>query len=167
MHCGSFDNRRGTPPAIDRSFNGARFVMPCTICYNGPMTTFDPAALTFIKLSSFEFPGGVAVYEYANHPAVDGNANLLRVNAYLSKDGDFVTIRRGLLEPSFAESKLGFVSLPEDFDLRESYTEELFRGYVGSAEAAKHIIAALRLQAVPPQVLSTGKDGALRCDLIS
>jgi hypothetical protein len=130
------------------------------------MDTFDPTAFSFLKLRGFEFPGGVVVYEYANHPAVDGSPDFLRINAYLSKDGDFVTIWRGLLEPLFAESNLGFVSVPDGFDFRDCYNEDLFRGYIASAEIAAHIIKALRLDAVQPQVLSSGTDGKLRCDLI-
>src|SRR5437773_11332271 len=109
------------------------------------MNPFDPTASGFVRLQSFEFPGGVAVYEYANDAAVDGNPDFLRLNAYLSKDGDFVTVWRGLLEPLFAESHLGFADLPDDFDFHESYTEELFRGYIESQEAARLVIKALRL----------------------
>ena len=130
------------------------------------MDPFDPIASGFVRLRSFEFPGGVAVYEYANNAAVDGSPDFLRINAYLSKDGDFVTVWRGLLEPLFAESRLGFVDLPDDFEFHENFTEELFRGYIESQEAARHVIKALRLDATPAQVLSTGTDGKLRCDLI-
>jgi hypothetical protein len=130
------------------------------------MSTFDPAAAKFVRLEGFEFPGGVAVYEYVNHAAVDGRPSFLRINAYLSKDGDFVTIWRGLLEPLFAESKLGFVDVPGDFDLGETYNEELFRGYIDSVESGSHIIKALRLDAIPPQTLGTGTDGKLRCDAL-
>ena len=121
---------------------------------------FDPIASGFVD-SGFEFPGGVAVYEYANNAAVDGSPDFLRINAYLT-----VTVWRGLLEPLFAESRLGFVDLPDDFEFHENFTEELFRGYIGSQEAARHVIKALRLDATPAQVLSTGTDGKLRCDLI-
>lgn len=130
------------------------------------MSTFDPSASNFVRLEDFEFPGGVAVYEYANHAAVDGKPDFLRINTYLSRDGDFVTIWRGLLEPLFAQSHLGFVDMPDGFDFRETYTEDLFRGYIECAEAAPHIMKALRLDAVPPQALGTGADGKLRCDLI-
>jgi hypothetical protein len=130
------------------------------------MTTFDPSAFNFVRLRDFEFPGEVSVYEYANHAPVDGKADFLRINAYLSKDGDFVTIWCGLLEPLFAASHLGFVEVPDDFDFRESYTVELFKGCIDSAETAGHIIKALRLDSAPPQVLGTGVDGKLRCDLV-
>jgi hypothetical protein len=130
------------------------------------MNPFDPTAFQFVRLRGFEFPGGVAVYEYASHVVVDGNPDFLRINVYLTKDGEFVTIWRGLLEPLFAETKLGFVDMPDDFDFGRSYTEELFRGYAESDEAARHIIKALRLDTVPPQALSSGTDGKLRCDVI-
>ena len=130
------------------------------------MSPFDPTASGFIRLRSFEFPGSVAVYEYANDAVVDGNPDFLRINAYLSKDEDFVTIWRGLLEPLFAESRLGFVDLPADFDFHRNYREELFRGYIESQEAAGHVIKALRLDSVPLQALSSKSDGKLRCDMI-
>ena len=130
------------------------------------MTQFEPSAFNFVRLQDFGLPGGVSVYEYANHAVVDGKADFLRINTYLSRDGDFVTIWRGLLEPLFVESRLGFVHLPEDFDFRESYTEELFKGWIDLAETVRHIVKALRLDGAPPQVLSTGRDGKLQCDLI-
>ena len=131
------------------------------------MTEFDPGAFNFVRLRDFEFPGEVSVYEFANHPLVDGRAGFLRINAYLSKDGDFVTIWRGLLEPLFAESHLGFVQVPDGLDFRETYTEDMFKGWIGSAEVARHIIRALRLDEAPPQALSTGADGKLQCNPIS
>jgi hypothetical protein len=130
------------------------------------MATFDPSAFDFVRLRDFEFPGGVSVFEYANHKLVDGKPDFLRINAYLSRDGDFVTIWRGLLEPLFAESRLGFVDVPDGFDFREAYTEDLFRGWIDSAETAQHIVEALRLDGHPPHVLSTGADGTLGCDPI-
>ena len=130
------------------------------------MHPFDPTASGFVRLLGFEFPGGVPVYEHGNDAVVDGSPDFLRINAYLSKDGDFVTVWRGLLEPLFAESQLGFVDLQDDFDFHETYTEELFRGYIEAQEAARHVIKALRLDSTPVQVLSTGTDGKLRCDLI-
>jgi hypothetical protein len=130
------------------------------------MVCFDPTSFNFVKLRDFEFPGKVAVYEYANHPAVDGNEDFARINAYLSKDGEYVTVWRGLLEPLFVESRLGFVALPDEFDFDGSYREDLFRGYIESPEAATHILKALRLDDVPPQVLSAGADGKLQCDPI-
>ena len=130
------------------------------------MSAFDPTASGFVKLRSFEFPGGFAVYEYANDATVDGNPDFLRINAYLSKDADFVTVWRGLLEPLFAESHLGFVDLPDACDFHKKYSEELFLGYIDSQKAAGHVIKALRLDSAPHQVLGSGPDGKLRCDMV-
>ena len=127
---------------------------------------FDPSTFDFVRLQDFQFPGGVTVYEYANHPLIDGRPDFLRINTYLSRDGDFVTIWRGLLEPLFVESGLGFVEVPACFDFRESYTEELFKGWIDSSEAVAHILKTLRLDCVPPQVLSIGANGKLQCDPI-
>jgi hypothetical protein len=126
---------------------------------------FKPDAFNFVALANFQLPGGVAVYEYANHPRVDGKPDFLRINAYLSMDGAFVTVWRGLVEPLLVDAHLGSVNLPDDFDFRSTYTEELFRGWIETAEAARHILAALQLDEVPPQVLSS-VDGELRCDPI-
>lgn len=59
---------------------------------------FDPREWNFIKLEDFEIPGGVEVYEYKNHLAVNGKADFLRLNLFLTRDKDFVTIWFGLLE---------------------------------------------------------------------
>ena len=89
--------------------------------------TFDPSCWNFRKLKDFEYPGGVLVYEYDNHPVVDGAPDFLRLNLYLSKDGDYVTIWFGLLDPLFAELRLGPVQTPANFSFEE-YDEVLFRG---------------------------------------
>jgi hypothetical protein len=86
------------------------------------MTRFDPSAFKFVRLRDFAFPGGVSVYEYANRPQADGKADFRRINAYLSRDGGFVTVWHGLLEPLCAEARVGFVDVLEGFDFRESYT---------------------------------------------
>jgi hypothetical protein len=130
------------------------------------VTSFDPTAVGFVRLRDFEFPGGVTVYEYANHALVDGKADFLRINVFLSKDADFVTIWRGLLESQFAEPNLGFVQLPDGFDFHEAYTEELFKGWIDTAQVAGHVVQALRLGNTLPQVLRTGTDGKLRCDAL-
>jgi hypothetical protein len=128
------------------------------------MTGFDPTAFKFVELQDFKFPGGVSVFEYANHSLVDGKADFLRINAYLSKDGTFVTIWRGLPEPQFAEANLGFVAVPDGFDFHGVYTEELFKGWLDTAETAGHIIKALRLDDVTPHALRAGANGELQCD---
>ena len=63
------------------------------------MEPFDPLRFGFILLRDFQFPGGdgMRVYEFANHPAVDGTSDFLRLNLYLTRDRDYVTIWNGLL----------------------------------------------------------------------
>jgi hypothetical protein len=63
------------------------------------MDAFDPTKFNFIKLHDFEYSSGVSVYEYTNHATVNGTPNFLRLNLYLSKDKDYVTIWFGLIEP--------------------------------------------------------------------
>jgi hypothetical protein len=109
--------------------------------------TFDPTQFGFIELNDFRIGGVVPVYEYKNHPAVDGTKEFLRLNLYLTRDGNYVTIWYGLLEPLFAEAeltdgRLASVAKPADMDFIHSYNEDLFRGDIDSAETAKHIFKA-------------------------
>jgi hypothetical protein len=130
----------------------------------GSVTLFDPTRFNFVQLEDFRFPGDVSVYEYKNHPAVNGKEDFLRLNLYLTMDNNYVTIWHGLLEPIFTEAecengRLASVAKPEDFD---------FRGYVDSDEAAGYIFKALRVgeaqRYLLPQVLSRGTDDKLECD---
>ena len=89
------------------------------------MEPFEPEHWNFIKLKEFKFPGGISVYEYKNHPTVDGTHDFARLNLFLSKSEDFVTIWWGLLEPILTEAKLESIEKPVDFDFREAYVEEL------------------------------------------
>ena len=66
---------------------------------------FDAADFHFVLLRDFRLPGDVSVYEYSNHPAVDGNPDFLRLNLYLTRDGNYVTIWNGLLEILFTEAE--------------------------------------------------------------
>jgi hypothetical protein len=134
------------------------------------MERFDPTQFGFALLKGFRFPGGVRVYEYQNHPTVDGAPDFLRLNLYLSKDCGYVTIWHGLLEPIAAEAKLANVRWSEGFDLHLQYDEVLFKGHVDSAETAGHVLNALRVgQAghhTRPQVLSVTASNTLRCDFV-
>lgn len=141
------------------------------------MNFFDPTQFNFVLLKNFEIPGGVAVYEYRNHEIVDGQRDFLRLNLYLSKDGSYVTIWHGLLDPMFTElelkeGRLATLEKPEGFDFLGTYNQDLFRGYVDSADAALWIFKALRIDVnsghyALPQLLHAGDDNRLRCDLTS
>jgi hypothetical protein len=132
-----------------------------------PTTTFDPTQFGFVELRDFRIGGSVAVYEYKNHPAVDGTKDFLRLNLYLTMDGTYVTIWYGLLEPlfaeaEFAEGRLASVDKPADMDFMHSYNEDLFRGDIGSSETARHIFKALRVgkagRYAVPAILTAGRD---------
>jgi len=135
---------------------------------------FDPAQFQFIELRDFKLGGKVAVFEHQCHPSVDGIPNFLRINHFLTKDGDYVTIWQGLLESVFVEAVLNRgaampIEMPSDFDFSGSYDEQLFRGYIESQEAARHIFKALRIS-IPPrhalQRLGRDKDNKLMCGAI-
>jgi hypothetical protein len=138
------------------------------------MPDFEPTAFNFVLLQDFHIPEKVSVYEFKNHPAVDGNKDFLRLNLYLTKDNNYVTIWSGLLdvigtEAEFRDGRLASVVLPEEFDFF-CYNEDLFRGYIDSNELAEHIFKALRVcdshRYALPQVLTRGADNKLRCDRI-
>ena len=133
-------------------------------------TPFDPIAFNFVKLTDFEFFGGIAVYKIKNHRAVNGAHDFCRLNLYLSKHEDFVTIWWGLLEAMLTEAKFENVALPADFDFYAAYDEKLFRGYIETNEIAAVVLNALRVTTsayyARPQVLSVDSDNGLRCDLI-
>ena len=102
---------------------------------------------------------------------MNGEPDFVRLNLYLSKDGEYVTVWFGLLEPIFAESRLESLDKPADFDFREAYVEELFKGHIDSEETAAHILKALRVGTShaysTPQILSGGSKNELRCDVLN
>ncbi|HXW26318.1 MAG TPA: hypothetical protein VEK73_16360 [Xanthobacteraceae bacterium] len=137
--------------------------------------TFDPTQFGFVRLRDFRIADSVPVYEYKNHPAVDGTKDFLRLNLYLTVDGTYVTIWHGLLEPlfaeaEFAEGRLASVATPTNVDFMHSYNENLFRGYIDSAETAEHIFKALRVgegrRYALPSMLTSGSDNMLTCRLM-
>jgi len=137
--------------------------------------TFDPTQFGFVQLRDFRIAGSVAVYEYKNHPAVDGTKEFLRLNLYLTLDGSYVTVWHGLLEPlfaeaEFAEGRLASVRAPANMDFMHSYNEDLFRGYIDSAKTAEHIFKALRVgedgRYTVPAILVGGTDNMLTCRLM-
>ena len=139
------------------------------------MATFDPIQFDFVELRDYQIPGGVHVFEYNNHAAVQGNKDFLRFNLYLTMDGTYVTIWWGLLEPMFTEAeftdgRLASVEKPAGFNFHDSYNEDLFRGHIDSEEAARHIFNALRIgqshQYTLPQILSAGADNTLSCNVM-
>lgn len=73
------------------------------------MSKFDPEAVGFVLPRDYRMAADVAVYEYRNHAVVDGQYDVLRINAYLTISSGFVTIWHGLIEPFMVE---GLFDLP-------------------------------------------------------
>jgi hypothetical protein len=126
------------------------------------MSKFDPIAAGFVFLPDFTMAETVKLYEYRNHAAVDGKADVLRLNVYLTFSGSFVTIWFGLIEPYMAS---GLFEPPiSELDFQSMYCEPLFRGYIDTQEEASVIVKALRpMHYGAPQVLRGGPSD-LRCE---
>ena len=91
--------------------------------------------------------------------------DFLRLNVYLTQDGPFVTIWSGLFDPALSEGVLP-VKLPDGFEFREMYNQDLFRGYIETDSAASVVLKTLRLEKYPPNVLEADSDGRLVCSAL-
>ena len=122
---------------------------------------FDPAHHGFLKLD-FTFPGGVTIHERELEGIDQRQHDTLRLNSYLTQDGDFVTVWYGLLDAHMTEMSLGFDHDPT-FDFTEQYDEPLFRGYIGDDQSGAVILKALRLEHRTPSKLLVPKRGQVEC----
>lgn len=126
---------------------------------------FDPTNHGFLNLD-FTFPGGVTVYEL-DLPSIDQSKHdTMRLNCYLTQDGDFVTVWYGLLDAHMTEISLGYADDPT-FDFADQYEEPLFRGYIDDDETAAIILKALRLEQTTPNILVLPEHGRLECHLLT
>lgn len=122
---------------------------------------FSPSEHGFIKLDMV-LPGGVEIYEHDREGIDQTNHDPMRLNTYLSRDADFVTVWWGLIDATMVEITLGFDDDPS-FSFREQYDEPLFRGYIATSAAAATILEALRYEKRVPNVLSLTDEGKLEC----
>ena len=134
------------------------------------MPPFDPETHGFVELRDFKLGGCVTVHEWKNHSCVDGLADQLRLNVYLSRDGSFVNIWWGLLEPMFAEVRFERIVKRAQLNFMEQYNEMLFRGWISSQNDAEVILRTTGIttsgQFALPQVLSGAPDD-FRCEVVS
>jgi hypothetical protein len=122
---------------------------------------FDPTMHDFVLLPDYRPPGNVRFYEYRNHVCVDGKPDYHRLNLYLTQDGHFVTIWFGVLDNILVEA------LFRDHGLEPvNYDEPLFRGYIESDVEARHILKALRVDRVYPQMLRAEPTKGIVCDTL-
>jgi hypothetical protein len=125
---------------------------------------FSPAEHSFIPLD-FAFPGGVKVFEHFREGIDHTKHDMMRLNTYLSQDGDFVTVWWGLIDSVMVEMKLGFFN-DDNFRFHQTYDEPLFRGYISDNETGDTILNALRFEQTTPNILSLSKDGKLECNAL-
>jgi len=87
----------------------------------------------------------------------------MRLNVYLSRDGSFVTIWNGLVEPMLAEARFEIPALPSFQDI---YCEPQFRGHIEWHEDAATILHAIRIQTIYPNgpEILTGAPNDLCCE---
>lgn len=126
--------------------------------------TFDPTEHGFLKLD-FTFPVEVAVFERDLEEIDQSTHDKMRLNCYLSQDGDFVTVWDGLIDAHMTGISLGFGDDPT-FDFSEQYEETLFRGYIANANEGAVILNALRLEQKTPNILTVPTKGRLECHLL-
>jgi hypothetical protein len=130
--------------------------------------TFTPQNHRFVRLAGFKLGGTIDVYEYANHAVVDGRADILRLNIYLCRDGAFVNVWNGLIEPMFAEARFELSGAAGELDFQPMYSETLFRGYLETDAEAAVVLRTLRISAASlalPQVLR-GAPSDLKCEFL-
>ena len=126
---------------------------------------FTPTNHGFLKLD-FMFPSGVQVYEHACDGIDQTSHDKMRLNTYLSQDGEFVTVWWGLIDAHMTQLSLGFDGEP-DFRFSEQYQEDLFRGYIPDDTTGTVILRALRFDRRTPNILSVTKDGKLECNALA
>ena len=115
-------------------------------------TKFIPEDFGFFQRKEALYPPDVKFYE-KDHPSIDKSVekDWKRLNLFLSKDGDFVWIWYGVIDPVFAETAYSeMFDLPfEDYDPDETY----FRGYIATNQEAEVILKAIRFEQFKPQYL--------------
>ena len=121
---------------------------------------FNPCDYGFKRLDISH--QGLTFFERELNMEPKTKPDFLRLNIYLSQDGAFVTIWSGLFDPAPSEGVLP-VNLPPDFDFREMYNQDLFRGYIETDAEANVIFKALRFGDYRAGVLFADKAGCLVC----
>lgn len=125
---------------------------------------FNPCDYGFKRLDiSYR---GLTFYERDLNMEPKTKPDFLRLNVYLTQDGHFVTIWSGLFDPALSEGVLPG-NVPDGFDIREMYNQDLFRGYIETDSAASVVIKALRLEKYPPNLLEADSDGRLVCSTLA
>jgi hypothetical protein len=107
-------------------------------------------------------PGGMQWFELHRPDLVMEGRDPLRLNVYLTRDGDFTTIWYGLIDPIIAEAKLGMDD-DRGMDLAQLYETILFRGDIGNDIFGVSILEAVRVTRMVPAVLRMSDEHGLEC----
>lgn len=122
---------------------------------------FDPLKFGFNRVNMN--PPGYTVYEKDLGDLTKENPDFLRLNIFLSQDGDFVTVWAGLFDAAFAEGRLEFEN-SHLINFHEQYHETRFRGYIKDNKTATIILKTLMLDNYYPSKLELDEEGRLCCN---
>lgn len=125
---------------------------------------FQPEDFGFKKLELQN--GSLCFYEYASGDFCNGKLNAHRINVYLSKDHNFVTVWHGLFDPACIDQK--FHDLLEqsdfkDFDFSTQYNTPLLRAHIESSQAATIILKSLHYEQQIPSMLIIDAHNKITC----
>lgn len=109
---------------------------------------FRPEGFGFFLHQEELYPPEVQFYEL-DHPSIDKSItkDWKRLNYFMSRDNDYVTIWYGPLDIILAS-----MAYEEEFGFEltmEQHVEYRFKGYIRTNEEAKVIFNALRIEAFP------------------
>lgn len=122
---------------------------------------FEPERHSFRKLD-LSGPGGMQWFELRYPDLIMKGRDPLRLNVYLTRDGDFTTIWYGLIDPLIAEARLGMDD-DQGIDLAQLYETILFRGDIGDDSFGASVIEAIRVTRMAPAILRMSDEHGLMC----
>lgn len=125
---------------------------------------FDPLEFGFKRVDMN--PPGYTVYEKDLGDLTKENPDFLRLNIFLSQDGDFVTVLAGLFDAAFADGRLEFEN-SHLISFHEQYHETRFRGYIRDNKTAARVLETLKLDNYYPSKLEIDGEGRLCCNPIT
>lgn len=122
---------------------------------------FTPERHAFRKLD-MDGPGGMHWFELHHPDLIMDGRDPLRLNVYLTRDGDFTTIWYGLIDPLIAEVRLG-IDDDRDLDLAQLYETNLFRGDIRDDVFGASVLKAIRVTRMAPATLRMSDEHGLEC----
>jgi len=126
---------------------------------------FNPESRGFTKMTH-QGPGGLLWFERLV-PGVDlSGSDPLRLNVFLTRDGDFTTIWFGFIDPFIAEFEVGVSDDPE-VNFSQLYESVLFRGDISEDAFGAQVLKAIRTWQYPPNRIHKIEKGKWECRLLS